>query len=109
MTHRAARIAVVAVLWWLAIARLTAAGADGAPGPAGAPHAFGLSGPPPRLVVVISMDQFRGDYLTRFADLWLPAVAVAGAPGQEVPGKVGGFRYLMEGGAYFTNARHDHY
>ncbi|HXO27501.1 MAG TPA: alkaline phosphatase family protein [Thermoanaerobaculia bacterium] len=108
MTGRAVRIAVVAVLWWLAIASMTAAGAAG-PGAASGPSAVGLSGPRPRLVVVISIDQFRGDYLTRFADLWLPAVGVAGAPGREVPGKVGGFRYLMERGAYFTDARHDHY
>lgn len=111
MTRRAARIAVVAVLWWLAVASLTVAGAAGAAGPGAAsgPSAVGLSSPPPRLVVVISIDQFRADYLTRFADLWLPAVGVAGEPGQEVPGKVGGFRYLMERGAYFTDVRHDHY
>ena len=66
----------------------------------GAPRAVGIAGAPPRLVVVISIDQFRGDYLTRFADLWLPALAV---------GKIGGFRYLMERGAYFTDAHHDHY
>jgi predicted AlkP superfamily pyrophosphatase or phosphodiesterase len=98
----------VAVLWLLATASFATAGAAG-PGAASGPSAVGLSGPPPRLVVVISIDQFRGDYLTRFADLWLPAVGVAGAPGQETPGKVGGFRYLMEHGAYFTDARHDHY
>ncbi|HEY6324287.1 MAG TPA: alkaline phosphatase family protein [Thermoanaerobaculia bacterium] len=102
MTRRAARIAVITVLWLLTIASLATAGASG-------PSAVGLSGPPPRLVVVISIDQFRADYLTRFADLWLPGVGVAGAPGQEMPGKVGGFRYLMERGAYFTDARHDHY
>lgn len=111
MSRRAARIAVVAVLWWLAIASLSAAGASGAAGAGAAsgPSAVGLSGSRPRLVVVISIDQFRADYLTRFADLWLPAVGVAGAPGQETPGKVGGFRYLMERGAYFTDVRHDHY
>jgi predicted AlkP superfamily pyrophosphatase or phosphodiesterase len=65
------------------------------------PAAVGTAGPPPRLVVLISIDQFRGDYLTRFADLYLPA----GRPAK----KVGGFRYLMERGAYFTNAHHDHY
>jgi predicted AlkP superfamily pyrophosphatase or phosphodiesterase len=55
----------------------------------------------PRLVVVISIDQFRADYLTRFADLWLPAAAARG--------KVGGFAYLMQRGAWFTDAHHDHY
>jgi predicted AlkP superfamily pyrophosphatase or phosphodiesterase len=108
MPHRTVRIAVVVVLWWLAAASLTMAGAAG-PGAASGPSAVGLSMPPPRLVVVISIDQFRADYLTRFADLWLPAMSVTGAPGLEVPGKVGGFRYLMERGAYFTDARHDHY
>jgi predicted AlkP superfamily pyrophosphatase or phosphodiesterase len=78
-----------------------AAGAAGAGAAAtAAPAAVGTSGPPPRLVVVISIDQFRGDYLTRFADLWLPAGTAA---------KPGGFRYLMQRGAYFTDAHHDHY
>jgi predicted AlkP superfamily pyrophosphatase or phosphodiesterase len=53
----------------------------------------------PRLVVLISIDQFRADYLTRFEDLFLPPVS---------GGKVGGFRYLMERGAYFADAHHDH-
>jgi len=121
MARKVPRIAVVAALWLLAIASLATSsaargasvagatlGASGASRASG-PSAVGLSGPPPRLVVVISIDQFRGDYLTRFADLWLPAVGVAGAPGREERGKVGGFRYLMERGAYFTDARHDHY
>jgi predicted AlkP superfamily pyrophosphatase or phosphodiesterase len=115
MARKVPRIAVVAALWLLAIWLTATGAARGAGvaaatlGAAGAPRAIGLSGPPPRLVVVISIDQFRGDYLTRFADLWLPAVGVAGAPGRETPGKVGGFRWLMERGAYFTDARHDHY
>ncbi len=54
----------------------------------------------PRLVVLISIDQFRADYLARFADLYRPA---------EGKGGVGGFRYLMERGAYNTDAHHDHY
>ncbi|HEX2224972.1 MAG TPA: alkaline phosphatase family protein [Thermoanaerobaculia bacterium] len=54
----------------------------------------------PRLVVVISIDQLRADYLRRFEDLYLPA-ATAGGPG--------GFRYLMERGAYYTDAHHDHF
>jgi predicted AlkP superfamily pyrophosphatase or phosphodiesterase len=65
-----------------------------------APAAVGVPGTPPRLVVVISIDQFRGDYLTRFADLYLPAGTAA---------RPGGFRYLMERGAYFTDAHHDHF
>src|SRR2546429_2936802 len=53
----------------------------------------------PKLVVVISIDQCRADYLTRFEDLFLPAKTGA---------SVGGFRYLMERGAYFPDAHHDH-
>lgn len=53
----------------------------------------------PRLVVLISIDQFRGDYLTRFADLFLPA---------ETGAEVGGFRWLMERGAWYADAHHDH-
>ena len=56
----------------------------------------------PKLVVLISIDQFRADYLMRFDDLFLPPVAVKG-------GTVGGFRYLMEKGAYHTDAHHDHF
>jgi len=53
----------------------------------------------PRLVVLISIDQFRADYLTRFEDLFLPPRAGS---------KVGGFRWLMTHGAYFPDAHHDH-
>ncbi len=55
----------------------------------------------PKLVVLISIDQFRADYLMRFDDLFLPPAAKNGS--------VGGFRYLMEKGAYHTDAHHDHY
>ena len=53
----------------------------------------------PRLVVVISIDQFRADYINRFATHYLPAQA---------GGKLGGFRYLAEQGAYFTDAHYSH-
>jgi predicted AlkP superfamily pyrophosphatase or phosphodiesterase len=53
----------------------------------------------PRLVVLISIDQFRADYLTRFEDLFL-------AP--TVGSRFGGFRYLMDRGAYYPDAHHDH-
>src|ERR1700687_2907317 len=106
----------IALLWLLAGVALFAAGG----GLAGAatrtvaagPAAVGLSGWPPRLVVVISIDQFRGDYLTRFSDLWLPAGTGGAGPGEGKGGagrRVGVFRDLMERGAYFTDARHDHY
>src|SRR5215208_1356815 len=57
--------------------------------------------PRPRLVVLISIDQFRAYCLKRFEDRYLAPVL----PG----GKVGGFRWLMERGAYYSDAHHDHY
>jgi predicted AlkP superfamily pyrophosphatase or phosphodiesterase len=45
----------------------------------------------PRLVVLIAVDQFRGDYIARFA-----------------PQLQGGLARLSKGGAWFTNAQHDH-
>src|SRR5687767_1585145 len=52
----------------------------------------------PRLVVVMSFDQLRMDYLTRFSDLYLPATGADGA--------AGGFRWLMERGAVFADAHY---
>lgn len=54
----------------------------------------------PRLVVVLSIDQFRADYLTRFSDLYLPAKNGSGP---------GGFRYLQSRGAWFPDCRYEHY
>ncbi|MCH8275695.1 MAG: alkaline phosphatase family protein [Armatimonadetes bacterium] len=54
---------------------------------------------PPRLTVVISIDQFRSDYLRRFSDLFLPA---------ETPDGIGGFRWLIETGADFVNSKFTH-
>ncbi len=53
----------------------------------------------PRLVVVVAVDQLRPDHLTRFRDLFLPARSGGG---------VGGFRWLMEEGAWHIDAHHDH-
>lgn len=47
---------------------------------------------PPRLTVVIVIDQFRHDYLERWEDLFVE----------------GGFRRLMEGGAWMTDATYEH-
>lgn len=47
--------------------------------------------PRPRLVLVLSIDQMRFDYLTRFAPLYK-----------------GGLRTLLDRGAVFTNARYRH-
>jgi predicted AlkP superfamily pyrophosphatase or phosphodiesterase len=53
----------------------------------------------PRLAIILVIDQFRPDYLTRFSDLFLPATSPEG---------VGGFRFLMERGAHFVNAKYTH-
>lgn len=53
----------------------------------------------PSLVVVLSIDQFRADYLYRFERQYLPPSS---------NGKVGGFRFLLENGANFVNARYHH-
>ena len=53
----------------------------------------------PKLVVVISIDQFRGDYTTRFADHYLPA---------QNGGKVGGFNYLTQRGAFYPDGQYNH-
>src|SRR5580700_10962684 len=46
----------------------------------------------PKLVVVIVIDQFRGDYLERYHDQFV----------------AGGFRVFMERGAYFTDCNYDY-
>lgn len=52
----------------------------------------------PKLVVTLVIDQFRADYLTRFEKEFRPAGTAA------VPG---GFRFLMEQGAWFPFAEYD--
>jgi predicted AlkP superfamily pyrophosphatase or phosphodiesterase len=53
----------------------------------------------PKLVVVISIDQGRADYIDRFSDLYLPAKS----------GKtLGGIRWLSETGVRYTDAHHHH-
>lgn len=47
--------------------------------------------PRPTLVVMLTIDQFRGDYIQRFR-----------------PQLTGGIGRLANGGAWFTNAHHDH-
>lgn len=55
--------------------------------------------PKPRLVVLISIDQFRQDYIRRFSEDFLPA---------KTGGGVGGFRYLLDSGADYMDAHHGH-
>lgn len=52
----------------------------------------------PKLVVVIVIDQFRADYLTRFEKRFKPA---------EAQSKLGGLNYLMAKSAYFPFAKYD--
>lgn len=52
----------------------------------------------PKLVLVLVYDQFRADYLTRFEKDFLPPISKK---------KVGGFRYLMEKGAYYPFAQYE--
>jgi predicted AlkP superfamily pyrophosphatase or phosphodiesterase len=56
-----------------------------------APQADPRLAAPPSLIVLITVDQFRGDYLDRFG-----------------PQLHGGLGRLARGGAWFTNAHHDH-
>src|ERR1700756_6028646 len=46
----------------------------------------------PKLIVVIVIDQFRGDYLERYRDQFVE----------------GGFRLLLDRGAYFTDCNYDY-
>lgn len=52
----------------------------------------GLSAEPPKLVLQITVDQLRGDQLTRFVDR-MPK---------------GGFRYFLDEGIVYANAHHPH-
>src|SRR6202140_3516633 len=57
------------------------------------PGAFGSAyNAPPKLVVVIVIDQFRGDYLERYRDQFGD----------------GGFRVFLDRGAYFTDCNYDY-
>ncbi len=60
---------------------------------AGSPHASASAyDGHPKLVVVIVIDQFRGDYLQRYQDQFV----------------TGGFRLFLERGAYFTDCNYDY-
>lgn len=52
-----------------------------------------------KLIVVLIIDQFRADYLTRFKERFLPA--------KNTNGTLGGFNYLISNGAYFPYAQYD--
>jgi hypothetical protein len=71
----------------LAVAVAAIVGVVGIAGPARAQAGAAK----PRLVVLIAVDQFRGDYIARF--------------GSQLQG---GLARLSNGGAWFTNAQHDH-
>ncbi|HAR41463.1 MAG TPA: hypothetical protein DCS07_02335 [Bdellovibrionales bacterium] len=52
----------------------------------------------PKLILTLVIDQFRADYLTRFESRFLPSKGPRG---------VGGFRYLMNEGAYYPFGQYD--
>lgn len=52
----------------------------------------------PKLVLLLVIDQFRGDYLSKYQSDFIP---VGGK------GEVGGFNYLMKKGAYYPSAEYD--
>ncbi len=79
MRHRYIPIAALAVLAWGSV--------------------FPEPSSPPRLVVVVVIDQFRTDYLYRFSEHYLPP-----RDGE----RMGGIRFLMEEGAVYRNARYLH-
>lgn len=54
--------------------------------------------PSPKLVILLVIDQFRSDYLTRFGSRFLPAKGKTG---------LGGFNALLERGAYYPLAEHE--
>lgn len=59
-----------------------------------------VEAPRPRLVVLLSIDQFRADYVVRFSDLYLP-----GRSGD----RVGGFNYFRQFGAWYPDCRYEHH
>jgi predicted AlkP superfamily pyrophosphatase or phosphodiesterase len=70
----------------------------GVAAPAGANGARGSVLATPRLIVLIVFDQLRADHLVRFAPRFQPA--------SEARGERGGFRYLMEHGAWYPYMEH---
>ncbi len=52
----------------------------------------------PKLVIVLVIDQFRADFLTRFQKTFMD---------EKVKSEVGGFNFLMKNGAYFPNAEYN--
>lgn len=84
---KSVKLAVGFVLAFFVFAGLVA-GCNGQGEQAAAPQASGK----PRLVIQITVDQFRGDLPTRYADRL----------GE------GGLRYLLEEGIHYNNAHHDH-
>lgn len=86
MTRLPIRLAGPAAL--LALLAASGAARSARATPVGEPPA---SADKPSLVVLIAIDQFAADYLTRFG-----------------PQMNGGIARLMKGGAWFTDAHHDH-
>jgi predicted AlkP superfamily pyrophosphatase or phosphodiesterase len=83
----------LALLPFLALAASKPPGARGGNDAPVRPDLVGVRRP--RLTVVISIDQFRGDYVRRFDGL--------------LDHENGGFKRLLDAGSYFADARHDHF
>jgi len=86
---RVGNLDAMKLLFGFAVAALTVA--------AGAQSPIGNH--PPKLVVLVSIDQFRADYIERYAPYFLPPKSGS---------KVGGFRFLTETGSNFRDAHHNH-
>ncbi len=76
---------------WFALAVMGLAACASATNEAQSTTAASAVTPRPTLVVLLTIDQFRGDYIQRFR-----------------PQLSGGLGRMVNGGAWFTNAQHDH-
>ncbi|HSR54486.1 MAG TPA: alkaline phosphatase family protein [Acidobacteriota bacterium] len=94
-------LATVLAVSGMAQAPSAAEQSPAAPSPNVAGQPAGQSAESPRLIVFITVDQYRADYLTRFSDLYLPP--------RDGQGRPGGFRFLSEEGADYRAAAYQHY
>lgn len=88
---RVAALSVAAVLAVAMSGACVSGGTGGGARPGGSATEHAAATPPLRLVVVVTVDQMRYDYLERFGGQF-----------------TGGFARLLRGGALFTNAFQDH-
>ena len=78
------------------------------PGPVAGPIKLKSYMTRPKLVLVIVVDQFRADYLTRFQNQFLPAKGgLTKGKNKGAKPTIGGFNFLMEKGSYFPFAEYE--